>query len=207
MEAYANPRKDRDSLTASNDTSDPLQRLPKPRRMGLAFSQFLESIDPKRLPVHGGDVTTLIVTMPLDSLRAELATADILSSGMVPGDDTTGGQITASQARRLACTANIIPSVLGGASIPLDLGRARRLFSPGQRKALLIRDKTCRAEGCDIPGQWCEAHHAQDPWSAGGKTNLADGVLVCSHHHHRAHDNAYRVERLPNGDLRYHRRR
>ena len=213
LEAFANPRKVRphpdaaETAAEDQEAADLFTRLPYPRRMGEALCQFLESIDPARLPVHGGDATTLIITMPLDSLRKELATADILSGGLVPGDGVTGSQITAAQARRLACTAKIIPAVLGGNSVPLDLGRAQRLFSPGQRKALLIRDKTCRAEGCDIPGQWCEAHHAEKPWSAGGKTNLANGLLLCSHHHHRAHDNGYNTDRLPNGDLRFHRRR
>ena len=125
----------------------------------------------------------------------------------MPGDELTGDLVTAAQARRLACTAKILPAVLGGDSIPLDLGRARRLFSPGQRKALLIRDKTCRAEGCDVPGTWCDAHHL-DPWSSGGRSDLDNGVLLCNHHHHRAHDTAsYRTDRLPNGDMRFHRRR
>lgn len=149
---------------------------------------FLECIDPARLPLHGGDATTLVVTLSLDALLAELGTAELLCAGLVPGDETTGDQITAAQARRLACTAKIIPAVLGGDSLPLDLGRAQRLFSPAQRKALLLlRDKTCRAEGCDIPGTWAEAHHLV-PWSTGGRTDLANAVLLCSHHHHRVHD-------------------
>ena len=57
-----------------------------------------------------------------------------------------------------------------------------------------------------MPGTWCDAHHT-DPWSSGGPTDLTNGVLLCSHHHHRAHDNAYRNDRLPNGDIRFHRRR
>jgi hypothetical protein len=114
--------------------------------------------------------------------------------------------ISASQARRLACTAKILPAVLGGASEVLDLGRARRLFSPAQRKAMAIRDVTCRAEGCEIPAAWCEAHHANKPWARGGKTDLADGALLCSFHHHRAHDHRYQTRRQPTGDLTFHRR-
>ena len=213
LEAYANPRKDHPTgadEAGERDEGDPFTRLPYPRRMGEALCQFLESIDITRLPIHGGDATTLVITISLDALRAELATADLIGSGLVPGDDLTGNLITgdlitATHARRLACTAKIIPAVLGGDSIPLDLGRTRRLFTPGQRKALLIRDTTCRAEGCDIPGTWCEAHHL-DPWSTGGNTNLTNGVLLCGHHHHRAHDTTYRNDRHPNGDLRFHRR-
>ena len=207
LEAFANPRAQRDTTLSSEiqDAGDPFIRLPYPRRMGEAFARFLETADPTRLPIHGGDATTVIVTIPLASLRAELATADLIGAGLVPGDDLTGDRITASQARRLACTAKILPAVLGGTGLPVDLGRAKRLFAPAQRKALLIRDQTCRAEGCDTPGTWCDAHHL-DPWHAGGPTDLDNGILLCPSHHHRAHDTGYRTDRLPNGDLRFHRR-
>ena len=62
---------------------------------------------------------------------------------------------------------------------------------------------TAAPSGCDIPAAWCEAHHLI-PWTKGGKTDLADGVLLCSHHHHRAHDDRYLHDRLPNGDIRFH---
>ena len=209
LEAHANPRRtpigdtgDADAPTAH----DPVSRLAYPRRMGEALVAFLETVDAGRLPIHGGDATSLIVTIPLAALQAELAAADIIGAGLVPGDDLTGDRITAAQARRLACTAKIIPAVLGGDSLPLDLGRSRRLFSPAQRKAMAVRDRTCRAEGCDIPADWCEAHHL-DPWEHGGRTDLDDGVLLCGHHHHRAHDTGYRAERLSSGDFRFHRRR
>ena len=181
---------------------DPVNRLPYPRALGQAFCQFLETLDPDRLPLHGGDATTLIVTIGLDQLRTDLATGDLLTTATIPGDDATAGGLTAGQVRRLACTAQILPAVLDGASIPLDLGRARRLFTPAQRKALLLRDRTCRAEGCDIPGTWAEAHHLH-PWSHGGPTDLDHGILLCRFHHHRAHDPTYTTSRLPNGDLRY----
>jgi hypothetical protein len=106
----------------------------------------------------------------------------------------------------LACGAGIIPAVLGGSSAVLDLGREQRLFNRAQRVAMVLRDKGCRAVGCDRPPSWTEAHHLTRPWSEGGKTNLADGILLCGHHHRLAHHPDYHHERLPNGDLRYHRR-
>jgi hypothetical protein len=96
--------------------------------------------------------------------------------------------------------------VLGGRGEILDLGRARRLFTPAQRKALILRDRTCRAEGCDIPGTWAEAHH-WIPWNVGGKTDLRNGILLCSHHHHLVHDPRFAADRLANGDVRFTRRR
>jgi hypothetical protein len=201
LESYDNPRG-----AGAKQSGDAVARLAYPRRMGEAFTRFLEAADPSRLPLHGGDATTVVVTVPLASLQDDLAAADLIGGGLVPGDDLSGDHLSAAQARRLACTARILPAVLGGDGLPLDLGRARRLFSPAQRKALLVRDGTCRAERCDVPGSWCDAHHL-DPWRAGGSTDLDNGVLLCSHHHHRIHDDAYRVERLPNGDHRFHRRR
>ena len=47
-----------------------------------------------------------------------------------------GTRTSAGEVRRLACTAGILPAVLGGNSEVLDLGRTRRLFSAAQRKAL-----------------------------------------------------------------------
>lgn len=205
LEAFSNPRKHSDGVQTDRATPDPVARLPYPRRLGQAFCQLLECLDPTRLPLHGGDATTIVITIPLGKLQADLAHADLIDTGRIPGEDPTAGGLTAAQARRLACTAKIVPAVLGGASEVLDLGRARRLFTAAQRKALLLRDKTCRAVGCDVPGTWAEAHH-WTPWSTGGETDLDNGVLLCSHHHHRVHDPAWAVERMPDGDVRFRRR-
>lgn len=168
---------------------------PIARRHGRAFCLLLERLDPAALPEHGGDATTVIVTIDHEAITRELAVAGVL--GAEP--------ITATAARRLACNAKILPAVLGGKGEVLDLGRSRRLFSAAQHKALRVRDQRCRAHGCAVPAAWCEAHHLH-PWSRGGRTDLADGILFCSHHHHRAHDPAYLLDRLPNGDVRFTRR-
>jgi len=162
-----------------------------------------------RLPLHGGDATTLVVTIDLASLRHDLGVAELLGPHLPGPPDIEGhGQtMTAAEARRLACAAGILPAVLGGDSELLDLGRTRRLFTAAQRRALRLRDRECRAEGCTIPAAWCEAHHGADPWARGGRTDLSDGLLLCSQHHHRAHDPAYQAKRLANGDVRFHRRR
>ena len=171
-------------------------RIPVARKRGQAFCTLLEAVDPKRLPVHGGDATTVLVTIPLAELRQDLGIGEV-----GPSD-----QLSAGEVRRLACTGSIIPAVLGGKSEVLDLGRSSRLFKPAQRKAMVLRDRECRAEGCTIPAAWCEAHHYGRPWAKGGHTDLKDGVLLCSWHHHRAHDDTFDTSRTPDGDLRFHRR-
>ena len=205
LESFTNPRVAESAPDADVAGRDPVARLAYPRKLGEAFCALLEVVDPSRLPVHGGDATTVVVTIDLAALKEDLATADVLAGGHVPGESPTGDGLTAADVRRLACSAHILPAVLDGQGVPLDLGRAQRLFTPAQRKALLLRDRECRAEGCTQPGRWAEAHHL-DPWSHGGRTDLANAVLLCRHHHHRIHDAAYETRRLPNGDLRFHRR-
>lgn len=203
LHAYLNPRRqaaDAERSEGARQTGDDASaarsgagapagdRRPYEERMGHAFGDLMAHLDPDRMPLHGGDATTVVVTISLEELRRSLGLAEV-------GDGHQA--ISAAEARRLACTANIIPTVLGGQSEVLDLGRTRRLFSAPQRKALALRQRTCRAEGCDIPARWCEAHHASSPWSSGGRTDLADGLLLCSFHHHRAHDPRYETRWLP----------
>lgn len=175
------------------------QRIPHTRRLAMAFAQLLETLDPHRMPIHGGEATQMFVTIGLDQLRSTLAAADL-------GLGEESSRITAAQARRLACTANIIPVVLGGKSEILDLGRSKRLFSRAQRRAMALRDQQCRAEGCTVPATWCEAHHFRKPWAQGGRTDIDDGLLLCRWHHHRAHDDRYLHQKTPNGDIRFSRR-
>ena len=185
LDAYSSPRQAGYDGEQSHD-----------QRLGQSFCSLLEHLDPAKLPRHGGDATTVLVTIELATLRDGLGTATL-------GADT---QITAGHARRLACTAKIIPAVLDGKSEVLDLGRARRLYTGAQRKALTLRHRQCQAEGCTIPATWCEAHHAGQPWGAGGNTDLADAQLLCAWHHHRAHDDRYLVKALPSGGVRFHKR-
>ena len=73
--------------------------MPYPVRLGHAFCDLLEHLDPTRLPVHGGTATTVVVTIDLDTL----------TSGLGVATTGTDGRITAAEARRLACTAQPRP--------------------------------------------------------------------------------------------------
>ncbi len=136
--------------------------------------------------------------MTLEQLLAELDAAGVCTLD-------TGGRISAAEARRLACTAGIIPMVLGGQEPGPDVGRKRRLHSEGMRVAMGVRDGGCTAEGCETPPGMCHAHH-DIPWSEGGHTNVATGRLLCPQHHRRIHDPRYEVSRLSGGKVSFHRR-
>ncbi|HEY2089211.1 MAG TPA: DUF222 domain-containing protein [Mycobacterium sp.] len=119
-------------------------------RYGDAFSEFVRiGMGNPDLPTLAGDTTHIVVTLSYDQLMSGLGTAclDLV------------GDISATQARMLACEAKIIPVVLGGHGQPLDVGRARRSATPAQRCALAIRDGGCAFPGCDAPPQRCIPHH------------------------------------------------
>ncbi len=136
----------------------------------------------QRLPRLGADRPRVLVGVDLDVLTGRLGTATLLNSG---------DRISAGEARLLACDAEILPVVMGGKSVPLDLGRRRRLFTGHLRALLIRRDQGCAFPGCDKGPEECEAHHIV-AWFLGGRTELRNGVLLCAFHHHL-------VEPNPNG--------
>lgn len=136
------------------------------------------------LPAAGGHRPQVMVTISYSDLLGEMERA---------GHAVFGQQISARSIRKLACDADIIPLVLGGQGQILDIGRAQRLFPAHMRRGLVARDKGCAFPDCSIPATWCEAHHIV-PWAKGGTTNITDGVLLCSRHHHVIHEGNWIVE-------------
>ncbi len=161
-------------------------------RRGRAFCEIIEHLPTDKL---GPGAVSLVVHIDYDHLFSD--------SGA--GHMDTGVRMSAGEARRLACNAGHLPLVLGGGSVPLDLGHKRRLFSPGQILALSAQYDSCAAEGCDRPFAWSEIHHLK-PWGHGGPTDLANAVPLCGHHHRRIHDQYYDWQRLPDGQIRFEHR-
>lgn len=96
---------------------------------------------------------------------------------------------------RLACSGGVVEVAFGADGNPLDLGREQRLFSQRQRRALAARDGGCLMPGCERPPSWTEAHHIQHWARDGGRTDIADGVLLCRHHHLLLHNNGWEIVR------------
>jgi hypothetical protein len=166
-------------------------------RMGQGLMHLLEHhLDTGSLPSSQGSAFTLVVTLSLEALLDGIGVAGL----------DTGGRISAGEARRLACTAGLIPMVLGSDSVPLDLGREARLHSKHQRIALAHRYHGCAAHGCDRPPGWTEVHH-KHPWSQGGRTDLDNGIPLCPTHHRMAdRPEAWQMDTRPEGTVTFHRR-
>ncbi len=141
------------------------------------------------LPTLSGSSTALQVQVSLATLvGGEGDPAQLLSSG-----STTPLWITGPSLGRFTCDAAVRRIVLDPSGVPVELGRQVRLFSGPQRQALATRDAGCRFPGCDRPARFTDAHHLV-PWTAGGPTTLANGLLLCRYHHRQVHEGGWRIQ-------------
>ncbi|MDR7158066.1 DUF222 domain-containing protein [Arthrobacter sp. BE255] len=145
------------------------------------------------LPTTGGNRPQIIATINYQDLFPDPGT------DAAPEETATGtgtfvftGPVAATTLRKIACDADIIPALLGTHSEILDLGRKTRLFTPAQRTALTARDQGCTFPNCTTPAPWCEAHHITY-WSHDGPTDLNNGALLCTHHHHLVHKEQWTI--------------
>jgi hypothetical protein len=106
--------------------------------------------------------------------------------------------VSISTAWRLNCEAGIAGIVLDETGSVLDFGREQRFFTRKQKEALAIIWGGCACPGCDRPPSWCEAHHIVFWARDKGKTNIADGILLCRHHHLLFHNNGWEIQRDKN---------
>lgn len=105
------------------------------------------------------------------------------------------GPIGISTVEREICDGGTVPIHFDSDGQVVNVGRSRRLFTARQRIGMAVRDGGCRFPGCDRPPSWCEAHHIREWYRDDGGTDIADGLLLCRHHHLLIHDNGWRVSR------------
>ena len=108
--------------------------------------------------------------------------------------EESGDRVSMATVERFVCDAGTVGVKFDRGGQVVNVGRDQRLFTERQRVGLAVRDGGCRFPGCDRPPSWCEAHHI-DQWQHGGKTDLADGVLLCRRHHLLVHNNGWKVTR------------
>ena len=109
-------------------------------------------------------------------IDADTLDADVVGEGPVPL-----GEVLAMVDRSDLYAA--IRSASGGI---LKFGRSRRLASPLQRLAVIVRDRQCVFDGCDCRPERCEVHHIVEV-EHGGLTDVDELALLCKPHHHHLH--------------------
>jgi hypothetical protein len=155
--------------------TDEDNRSPAQRRadaLGEVCRQWLDRSD---RPSVGGERPHMTVTVSAETLAGGAA-AEFDRSGLVP----------APVIRRLACDASVLRVVMNARSEPLDVGRRTPVIPPSMRRAVIVRDRSCRFPGCERPHNWCDAHHVRH-WADGGPTAASNLLLLCRRHHRLIH--------------------
>jgi hypothetical protein len=151
------------------------RRSPAQRRADALGEICRGWLDNAPRPTVAGERPHLTVTVDVgDLVRGR--------SGQV-GSSTVGPEAL----RRLACDASVVRVVMAGPSEPLDVGRRTAVVPPAIRRALVVRDGSCRFPGCGRPHTWCDAHHVTH-WADGGSTALSNLILLCRRHHRSIHE-------------------
>jgi hypothetical protein len=163
-------------------------RTPPQRRADALCELAHRYLDSPERPTVARERPHVTLTVGIETLRAS-------DTAMVPGrcelDHT--GTISVGTARRLACDASVLPVVMGGPSEPLDVGRRTPVVPTGLHRAVILRDGGCLFPRCTRPHPWCDPHHISH-WADGGKTSLANLVLLCRPHHTLVHEGGFALE-------------
>lgn len=129
-----------------------------------------------------GVKTTVVLRMNVTDLENDRALGEC---------DQLSSPISVGTLRAMAVDAGVVPVVMGGDSLPLDMGRLRRYFTPAQRIAMAERDGGC--SWCHAPPSFCEAHHI-DWWAKQkGRSDIHNGLLLCVGCHHRIHRDGWGI--------------
>ncbi|MFP5219993.1 MAG: HNH endonuclease signature motif containing protein, partial [Actinomycetes bacterium] len=133
-----------------------------------------------RIPAGGSLGAGLLVS--IDALRRLACDASV---SLVVNDDENEHPAADDSADLGANPLGIRPGARR--ADPLYVGRAARIVTAAQWRALAARDRHCVVKGCRRPPLHCEAHHVRH-WLDGGPTDLNNLVLLCFQHHHEHHD-------------------
>ena len=134
----------------------------------------------------GGRPANIQVTATIETLKAMAGAAGAEMELSLP--------IAATSIQGMACDCSVTRVLLSQDSLPIDVGRSKRVISPTLRKALAIRDGHCKWPGCERPASWCDGHHLVH-WINGGETNLGNLVLLCRRHHRMVHEEGWKMIR------------
>jgi hypothetical protein len=157
-----------DTDARSRDRED--ARSPAQRRADALGEICRQWLDDGGRPIVAGERPHMTVTVDVDALEGTRA-------GTISLDHT--GAAGRDMARRLACDASVMRVVMKGRSEPLDVGRRTPVVPPAVRRAVIVRDGSCRFPGCDRPHTWCDAHHVEH-WADGGHHEPVEPVAPLS---------------------------
>lgn len=116
----------------------------------------------------------------------------------VGGSETFDGVSLGALATEIFACDSVVNRVLTNGAKVIEFGRSERITPRHLRKAVIVRDRHCRAPGCTRPPKYCDVHHV-DPWITGGRTDLDRLVLLCRFHHHQFHRSGWGTSMVADG--------
>jgi Domain of unknown function (DUF222) len=147
-----------------------------------------------RLGRHNGLPCTIIVSTTLKELE----------SGQGHAVTSGGSLLPMSTVIRLASMSYHYLAVFDHhTSMPLYLGRTKRIATPGQRIVLHAKDRGCTHPGCTVPGYGSQVHHAERDWADGGLTNVDDLTLACKPHNLLVESGGWRTRKRKDGSTEW----
>ena len=153
----------------------------------LSMCALMEDATPTVTSIHSGSSRAEVsVIVDLQTLQQGLHQHSILHTG-------ADVELPVETVRRMACDAKIVPIVFNSNGVVLDLGRATRLASRNQRRALEAMYSSCAMPNCHVPVGQCQPHHI-DYWNMGGPTDLKNLLPLCAHHHRCVHEGGWKLE-------------
>lgn len=128
------------------------------------------------------------------AVTLHVTAADLHAGRGIARFEGQSAPISIETAARMVCEVGVLPVLFEGGQV-VNLGREQRLYTRRQTLALAARDGGCTFPECERPPSWTEAHHINEWRRDRGGTDIADGVLLCRHHHLLLHNNGWRVTR------------
>jgi len=162
IEALSAPQGRDDTRTAVQRRADALVEL---AAAGLRWAD---------LPHAGGQRAQLFYVM-----SAEWAAR---RQGAEPPVAAWSGPQTRAHLEALCCDARISRVLLDRTGQVRGLQSVSGSITRTQRQAVSARDKHCVARGCTRPPAYCDVHHLHAR-EDGGRTDVANLVLLCRRHH------------------------
>jgi hypothetical protein len=161
------------SGTPTQDQIDNDHRTAAQRNHDAMLAMGRSQLASGDLGQHHGLPATIIVSTTLQDLQNAAGYGVSAGGTLVPMRDVI----------RLASHAYHHLVIFDKATeLPLNLYRAKRCASEGQRIVLHAKDRGCTFPGCTAPAYLCEAHHI-DEYADLNDTNIDNLTLVCRPHH------------------------
>ena len=146
----------------------------------------------------GRGVPEVSVLIDLDTMRDGIHEHSVCET-------STGEAVPVATVRRLCCEADIVPIVLDGDGVALDVGRAKRVATRDQRRALRAMYRTCGHPGCAVGFDDCDIHHVGAVAARRPDRPDQPRPALLSYHHHLVHEGGWTLMLRPDRTIELRR--